>query len=216
MNKTHIIFAITTLLSLISCDKETSEYPREYTSHSIVDITIKVYTKDGDISSNPIGKDFIERHKDIISKLDTKKFAGQMKATYTSDSNVDIAFENYTGIRDVHQEANLVYWEDKEISQISTKDKFSNKTFLLHKPLYYIESELPIATGFTKNTDFKHCYYLKSTKGMLKYPLIEILFKYQNGLSYFSENNNEFDKSCVSEFTETDTLLVQQAWLEMI
>jgi len=213
MNKIYFLYAIIGLISLISCDNDSTEYPIEYISHSIVDNSIKVYTKDGEISSDPIGKDFIERHKADLTQVDIKSHEGKMKATYTSSATVEIDFENDTGKREVHQEADLIYWEDQEISIRPYSYGFDHQNFLSHKPLYYIESDLPASTGLSKNTQLKHCYYLKSSHGKLNFPLLEFLHKHSEGYYYFY-GNNEFNTAAKSDLTATDTIIVQQNWLE--
>lgn len=199
------------LLTHTACENDSNDYPIEYTSHEIVVNNIKVYTKDGDISDNPAGKDFIERHKNDLDQFDDKIYEGKITANYTSSSSVELTFENKTETRKVHQDAELIYWEAKEISTVPS----SKNPFVLHKPLYNIESDLPASAGFTKKTEFKHCFYLKSDNDKLKFPIINIIYKYNNGYVYYSGLNNEFNKEVLTDFTATDTILVNQAWLEL-
>ena len=203
---------------MCSCKKDSVGYPITYSSNLISESSIKVYTKDGEVTSPALINNFVNRYQDYLSGLGNAKIKGKIVATYLSADSVELTINNIKEAkrRSVHEIAGVIYWEKQDTTWSGFGPLFKVEDVYKYHPIYYIEYNAQIGSGYTKYTIFKDCYFMIKNGGKLSIPMfdfIEIHFgeKWQSSLG----NNNSFNKDGLTKFFVNDTMLIQSYLIEM-
>lgn len=209
MNKYTFFLFFLLVFGLVSCDKESEQFPQFYSSVSVTNNVFRLFTKDGEITNSRVKEDFFNRFGDFVTPL-YGSIDGMKTGTYINPDDVvikkveEIGFDTLT----VHANRDLIYWEEKDTSWF-VKNSF--RDLLEYKPLYLEESDYTYNNITFKTERFMNCHYLRKVGNNLEYPMVEIFYQYSSnqGFRYYNiRSNNKFNTAYISQFSATDTILI--------
>lgn len=201
----------------ISCNKDITDYPVTYTSRFVQEIGIRVFTRNGEITSQPVKDEVISRCDGFLPELEEIDVAGVLQATYLSSRSVELTIDQVLEekARRVQQDGDLIYWEypDSALLKNDYSFHFSFNRFLAYHPLYFREIPIPTPTGYTTVIMARHCYYVKKEKVNLYVPMLDLFLKWGNEPYEFLPAigiNNAWQEGDFARLTPTDTLIVRE------
>lgn len=209
MNKYTFFLFILLVFGLVSCEKESEQFPQFYSSVSVTNNVVRLFTKDGEITNSSVKDDFLNRFGDFIIPL-YGSIDSMITATYINPDAVvikkveEIGFDTLT----VHTNRDLIYWEEKDTS-LFLKNSF--RDLLVYKPLYFEELDYTYNNITFKTDRFLNCHYLRKVGNNLEYPMVRICYQYTRNQEvhyYIAGKNNKFNTANISQFSATDTILI--------
>ncbi len=217
MNKNQILLIIFFFTGISSCKKDFIEHPITYASYSITSPDIKIFTKNGEITSSALKNNLIKRHEKYLTELESVDIEGKIIATYISENSVELTIDNTKEqrARTVHEIAELIYWEKKDTSQFVVNPTLNIRNLLKYHPLFYEENNMPQFTGYEKFAKLKECCYVLNSSGKLKIPMLDYFYKHEFGYHSISGINNAFDENSLSNLSTNDTIIIQEYLIEM-
>jgi hypothetical protein len=218
MKKNQILIVLFIIVGICSCKKDSIEYPITYSSNSISDPTIKVYTRDGEMTSSALINNLIMRFQDKINKLESDKIKGTVVVTYVSKDSVELTIDNVKEdrLRSVHEIDGVIYLEKQDTSMSGFGPLFKIEDVYKYNPIYYKEFFAPPGSAYSKYTKFKECYYLIRNGGKLNIPMFDFLWIWDTNTGVpFYGNNNSFKEDGMGTFLIGDTAIIQQYLIEM-
>jgi hypothetical protein len=219
MNKNQFVLISVLIVVISSCKNNSVDYPITYSSGLVTEHSIKIYTKDGEVTSSNVINSVLNRYQFNFSKIQDGQAGGRLVATYLSEDSVELTINNIkeNKLRAVHEKNGLIYWEKQDTSY-SGIGGFQIENLYKYHPFYYHEYRMVPPDGlYLINTKFKECYYIIKDGEKLRIPMIEFVwihFGYNNGISFLGVNNS-FYKEGLPDLFAKDTILVQQYSIEM-
>ncbi|MCW0481679.1 hypothetical protein [Gaoshiqia sediminis] len=215
-----LLFAI--LLGVgISCNKDRTDYPITYTSRVVQEAGIRVFTRNGEIISQPLKDEVISRCAGFLPELEEIDVAEVLQATYLSCRSVELIIDQVPEekARTVNQVDDIIYWENPDSALIENGFLFNGSNNLLaYYPFYYREIPIPTPSGFTTVIMARHCYYVEKEKENLHVPMLDMILKWGSepyecypaiGI------NNALKEGGYTGLAGTDTLIVRDYVLVM-
>ena len=223
MNKNQLFLLILSLIGIYSCEKNSEEilpqYPITYKSYLISESEIKVYTKNGEITSSNLKNDIIQRFKIYLTDIENLEIDGKIEATYLAEDTVKLKIDNIEEEqpRLIYEKDSLIYWENQDttVLRFPIRNNPHNSDFLLYTPLYYKEIYVPTATGYSTVFLGKECYYVIRGNDKLILPMFDLVYKNEFEATTITEINNKFIESFLSLIGDNDTIVYQKYNIEM-
>lgn len=214
------LLVVPLLIVLFSCSEENNDesvnYPIIYKNISATKNSIKVFTKNGEITDINTVNNLISRYGNFLAQTNNYNFKDSIAITYLNPESVEINSLKYN-IRDtltVYDNPELTYWEEKdtvcEPVAYNIGNTYYNNTFFEYKPLHCKEFEVPPSLGFYMGVKFKPCCYVKKDGDDFILPMLDFFYKGDVFCYWDSEVNNVFKKESTQYFDVSDTLIINE------
>lgn len=219
MKRKQFILILVLIVGTYSCQNDAVQYPITYSSGLVSEQSIKVYTKDGEITSSNVVNSVLKRYQFNLSNIQTGQAVGNLKVTYLSEDSVELTINNIkeNKLRAVHEKDGITYWE-KQDTTYSGIGGFQIENLYKYYPFYYHEYKMMPSNGmFIMDTKFKECFYIIKEGKKLSIPMIEFVwihYGYTKGETFLGINNS-FRKEGLPDLFAKDTMLVQQYSIEL-
>lgn len=216
MNKSGIIFLLLIFIGICSCKKD-SLYPIIYTSYSISEPTIKVYSKDGEVNSPEIKDALVKRYKTYLLDLEKRRIDGRIVVTYLSENSVRISRDNKkeNKRRAVHTVDELIYWEIYDIVESPFSSDLRGDGYFKYSPPYYEEfreQKLLVTLTYCK---YKPCSYAIKDGEEIKIPMLDLIIKDDYRLNGYSSVNNALNADNLPDFQFNDTIIAREYFYKL-
>jgi len=218
MKKNLIIFVLFLIAGIYSCKKDVVEYPITYSSYSISDPTIKIYTRNGEVTSSVLVNNIVNRYQSNLNKLENDKIKEKIVVTYISEDSTELTIDKIKEdkLRSVHEIDGVIYLEKQDTSIFPFGPLFKVQDLNKYYPLYYTETFAPPGSGYSKYSRFKECFFLIKNGGKLKIPMFDFFWIHNTGyLISTPEINNSFKEDGLNNFFVNDTMIIQEYLIEM-
>lgn len=209
------LFALLLLFILQSCKKEDEiiSYPIVYSNFPTTDNSIKVFTRNGEITDSVLINYFNRKYGFLLTGMNNYNSEGNVLITYLSPEKVELRKSDSDNLDtlSVFKGSDLIYFEEKDtISSpigLMSDVYYFNKIFK-YKPLYYEEFKIPVSSGYSRAAKYKHSYFVKAVDEDLILPMIDFIYKLPEFYFCALEVNNEFCRDSISNLGENDTIIV--------
>lgn len=204
-----------------SCKKDSddivTEFPMTYESYLISESEIKVYTKEGELSSPCLKNKIIERYKKNLTDLENIEIDGKVVAKYFAKDTVKLTIDKNEEeqVRLVYEKNGIIYWEKQDTLKMPVYFGTNFYSKCKYKPLYYVEYDVPKAKGYDKEAKYKECFYVKKKNLGFEVPMFDFVYKTVFGEPATKEINNEFNESYLTLIGDNDTIIIQKYNIEM-
>jgi hypothetical protein len=218
MKKNLIVSVLFLIAAISSCKKDVVEYPITYSSNSISEPTIKVYTRNGEVTSTALVNNIISRYQSNLNKLEDDKIKERIVITYISEDSTEITIDKIREdkLRSVHEIGGVIYLEKQDTTIFPFGPLFKVQDLNKYYPLYYTETPAPTASGYSTYARFKDCFFLIKNGGKLKIPMFDFFWIFKSGyLRSIPEINNSFKEAGLNNFFVNDTMIIQEYLVEM-
>ncbi len=204
---------------LFSCSKEHETYPKTYSSDSVTEGHIRLFTANGEVKDKSLIDDFMNRHCNAFISADTFAVEGDINVTYLSDHDINISSPAGQENGRAYTMNNLIYWEHPD-----TLRTFYLSPLYKYKPLYVDEVAVASSTGFNSIFLYKECLFVQRHQGNLRLPMVNRLHKLSDNPiwdnSITSERvNNVFDYEYIYSADYSiginDTIMVQEFFINI-
>jgi hypothetical protein len=205
------------IIGINSCKKDPIQYPIIYSSDLITESNIKVYTKNGEITSSTVINSVVNRYQSYLTNLESEQVRGKIVATYLSENSVELTINKVKEdkLRSVHEDAGVIYWEKQDITESGFGPIFRIEDVYKYRPFYYDEYIAPPGSGYLKYFKYKECYYIIRNGKKINIPMIESVWIHDVYKVKYPGKNNSFSKEGLSMLPVGDTILIQQYSVEM-
>lgn len=221
MKKNQILIILILIAGICSCEKDTTKYPITYTSYSIADPTIKVYSRFGEVTSPVLVNNILSRYQNQLNKLENDKIKGKVVVTYVSQDSAELTIDNIKEdkLRSVHEIAGVIYLEKQDTS-VTALNALSIQDYYKYNPIYYEEFPAPPGSGYNKISKYKDCYYIIKDRGKLNIPMFDFLLMHNlgapdSGYKIFGNTNSFNEARLGSSILTIDTIIIQQYFIEI-
>jgi len=218
MKKNLILIVLFLIAGIYSCKKDTVDYPITYSSSSISDPSIKVYTRNGEVTSSDLINKLVVRFQDKLKISENDKIKGKVIVNYISADSVELTIDNVKEAksRSVHEINGVIYLEKQDTTLKGFGPTFKIDDVYKYSPIYYEEYYAPAGSGYSKYAKIKDCYFLINKGGTLNIPMFNFLWVWNTNSAYpYSGNNNSFKPEGLQKFNYADTIIIQQYYIEM-
>lgn len=171
------LFALLLLFILQSCKKEDEiiSYPIVYSNSPTTDNSIKVFTRNGEITDSVLINYFNRKYGFLLTGMNNYNSEGNVLITYLSPEKVELRKSDSDNLDtlSVFKGSDLIYFE--EIDTISSPiglmyDVYYFNKIFKYKPLYYEEFIIPVSSGYSRAAKYKHSYFVKAVDEKRKKP----------------------------------------------
>lgn len=216
------IFVIIGMIVISACKKDSVHYPVTYSSHSISGVKIKVYTKNGEVTSTTQINNVFTHYQSYLTNLGSENISGKIVASYISRDSIELTNNTITEKkrRSVHEVAGMIYWEKQDTLWSAFGPFWNMDDLYQYLPLYYFKYPAPAGSGYTEYAKSRECYYIAKNGGHLNIPMFDFvrIISDFNFTTSTKGINNSFNKDGLSKFYSgygNDTLLIQSYIIEM-
>ncbi|WP_372934010.1 hypothetical protein [Mariniphaga sediminis] len=215
-----ILIILLLFTGILSCKKDETEkvpeYPAQYVYSYATEPVVKVFAKNGEITSN---EEVINRFKSYLAeKKESSEYKG-ITVTYISADTIQLQIDETPEekIRTVHRYNGVTYWESQDTTKFPIlNSSFVKSSLFKYSPIYYVEYNLPWTTGFRKSVHFKQCYYAVENNEKLIIPFIDFAgYTIENGAFVGTGFNNTFDENSILNFGLNDTVVIREYAVEL-
>jgi len=221
MNKIQISL-ILLIIGIIACKKDSIQYPITYSSYSISGANIKVYTRDGEITSTALVSNVFAHYQSYLTNTVSADISGKFIANYISSDSVELTINNIKEDkrRSIHELAGMVYWEKQDTAWTGRAPFWDMDYLFQYLPLYYNKYNAPAGSGYYQYVKSRDCYFITKNRGDLNLPMfdfVQIISEY-NFIQSTKGINNSFNKDGLINFFagyNNDTILIQSYTVKM-
>ncbi len=215
MKKLLIIFSFLSF-TLFSCEKDTIDYPVTFSTKTVSEYSLRIFTTDGEITSESLKYDIVQRYKYQLNAVSNEDLKGKIVCTYITKDSVEIIIDGVKEAkpRNVLENNGLVYWEKQD----TTVKGYTWLPYDILKaqeyiPTYYLETPCASGSAYKILVESKECLYAIKNKGKLSIPMFDFFINYSGYL--VKEINNSFKNLEERAFNHKDTIIIQEYLIDM-
>lgn len=165
------------IILIVSCEKEqeTINYPQIFESKTINNISLRVFTKNGEINDQSVINSVTETYDEYLTDLENPTIEGEISVKYNSQDEIEIQEANSADIdiRDVYIISGISYWEQRDNIIEGNGSLSEFERFYKYHPIYQEEGVILVINR--QYTLFKHCYYAKKDVDNISFPMIDFV-----------------------------------------